>query len=90
MSTNPAKNNGLTEKGHIAVGYDADMVIFDPNYEGTMSVKDSLEGVDYSIYEGMKQKGRPETVLLRGKVIVRDAKYVGNKGDGKFIFACKK
>lgn len=90
MSTNPAKNNGLTEKGHIAVGYDADIVIFDPNYEGTMSVKDSLEGVDYSIYEGMKQKGRPETVLLRGKVIVRDAKYVGNKGDGKFIFARKK
>ncbi len=85
MSTNPAENNGLVTKGHIAPGYDADIVVFDPDYEGTMGVDSCLEGVDYSIYEGMKQKGRPETVLLRGKVIVEDAAYVGEKGDGKFI-----
>ena len=37
------------------------------------------------IYEGMEQNGRPETVLLRGKVIVEDAKYVGQRGDGRFV-----
>lgn len=85
MCTNPAKNNGLTSKGSITVGYDADIVIFDPDYTGTMSVNSCLEGVDYSIYEGMEQKGRPDTVLLRGKVIVKKAKYIGEKGDGRFV-----
>ena len=85
MSTNPAKNNGLTSKGSITVGYDADIVIFDPDYRGIMGVDSCLEGVDYSIYEGMEQKGRPETVLLRGKVIVENGKYTGSKGDGHFV-----
>lgn len=85
MCSNPAKNNGLANKGSIAVGYDADIVVFDPEYKGVMSVDNMLEGVDYSIYEGMKQSGRPETVLLRGKVIVENGKYIGQKGDGKFI-----
>ena len=85
MSTNPAKNNGLTTKGSITVGYDADIVIFDPDYRGIMGVDSCLEGVDYSIYEGMEQKGRPETVLLRGKVIVENGKYTGSKGDGHFV-----
>ena len=65
------------------MGYDADIVVFDPEYRGVMGVESCLEGVDYSIYEGMEQKGRPETVLLRGQVIVEDAKYVGEKGQGK-------
>ncbi|MDO4960655.1 MAG: dihydropyrimidinase [Eubacteriales bacterium] len=85
MCTNPAKNNGLVNKGIIAAGYDADIVVFDPDYRGVMGVESCREGVDYSIYEGMEQKGRPETVLLRGKVIVEDAKYIGAKGDGKFV-----
>lgn len=87
MSTNPAKNNGLTTKGQITVGYDADIVVFDPEYNGVMGVESCLEGVDYSIFEGMEQHGRPETVLLRGKVIVENGKYIGHKGDGKFIKA---
>lgn len=85
MCTNPARNNGLDRKGRITVGYDADIVIFDPDYRGVMGVKSCHEGVDYSIYEGMEQKGCPETVLLRGKVIVEGGNYVGNRGDGKFI-----
>lgn len=89
MSTNPARINGLAGKGHIAPGYDADIVIFDPDYRGIMSADTCLEGVDYSIYEGMEQKGRPETVLLRGKVIVEHGIYTGKKGDGKKIF-CRK
>lgn len=85
MSTNPAKNSGLKRKGCIAPGFDADIVIFDPNYSGIMGVDSCLEGVDYSIYEGMKREGRPETVLLRGKVVVENGEYVGEKGDGKFV-----
>lgn len=87
-ATMPAKNNGLDKKGQLAVGFDADVVIFDPDYEGVISYKTNLEGVDYSAFEGMKQKGRPETVFLRGKKIVEDAKYVGQKGQGKLIH-CK-
>ena len=85
MSTSPARVNGLTQKGHIAVGYDADIVVFDPDYKGIMGVDSSLEGVDYSIYEGMEQIGRPETVLLRGEVIVENAQYVGKKGQGNLV-----
>lgn len=87
-ATMPAKNNGLDKKGQLAVGFDADVVIFDPDYEGVISYKTNLEGVDYSAFEGMKQKGRPETVFLRGTKIVEDAKYIGQKGQGKLIH-CK-
>ena len=69
----------------LAVGFDADIVIFDPAYEGTISYKTNLEGVDYSPFEGFAQKGRPETVFLRGQKIVEDAKYIGHKGQGKFV-----
>lgn len=85
VSTTPAKINGLTAKGQIAPGMDADIVVFDPDYEGVFSAKDSLEGVDYCTLEGMKQKGRPETVLLRGNIVVDGAKYVGNAGLGHYI-----
>ena len=84
-ATSPAKVNGLDKKGQLAPGFDADIVIFDPDYKGTMSYKNNLEGVDYSPFEGFEQKGRPETVFLRGKKIVEDAQYIGEKGDGKLI-----
>ena len=58
FSTTPAKINGLTTKGHIEVGYDADLVVFDPEYTGVMSAKNNLEGVDYCPFEGFEQKGR--------------------------------
>lgn len=85
IATSPAKINGLCSKGRIEPGCDADIVIFDPDYRGTFSVKDSLEGVDYCTLEGMEQIGRPDTVLLRGRVVVKDAKYVGAAGNGKFV-----
>lgn len=84
-ATMPAKINGLDQKGRIGVGYDADLVIFDPDYEGIISVEHNLEGVDYSPFEGFNQKGRPETVFLRGNKIVDSGKYVGSKGQGKFV-----
>lgn len=85
-ATTPAKMNGLyPRKGTIEVGADADIVVFDPDYRGVFSVETNPTGVEYNIFEGMEQIGRPETVLLRGKVVVEDAKYVGKPGDGQFV-----
>jgi len=85
-STLPAKINGVyPRKGVIAVGSDADIVVFDPEYRGTIRLEDNPNGVDYNIYEGREQIGRPEVVLLRGKVVLEDAKFVGELGQGKFI-----
>ena len=50
-----------------------------------ISNNDSLHGVDYSPYEGMEQKGKVDTVFLRGSIVVEDGNYIGNKGDGKLI-----
>jgi len=84
--TAPAKLFGMyPQKGSIAVGSDADLVIFDPKAEGVVSAKTTKHNVDYSAYEGMKLKGLPESVLLRGKFALRDGKYVGEQGSGRFI-----
>lgn len=84
--TQPAKINGIfPRKGTIAVGSDADIVLFDPNYEGVVRLEDNPNGIDYNIYEGRPIHGRPETVLLRGTIVVRDGKFVGQLGQGQFI-----
>lgn len=85
FATMPAKINGLTNKGTIGVGYDADLVIFNPDYEGIISVKNNLEGVDYCPFEGFEQKGRAESVFLRGQLIVDHGKYIGQQGQGRFV-----
>jgi dihydropyrimidinase len=86
VSTAPAKMFGLfPKKGTIAVGSDADIVIFDPNAEMTISAKTHHMNIDYSAYEGMKVRGVPETVLSRGKVIIEKGQYVGRAGDGRFL-----
>ena len=88
-STSAAKLFGLyPKKGTIAVGSDADIVIFDPNRKETISVKNPCShhmNVDYNAYEGFKVQGFTETVLSRGKVIVKNCEYVGKKGDGQFL-----
>ncbi|MEK6301224.1 MAG: dihydropyrimidinase [Acidobacteriota bacterium] len=85
-STSAAKLFGLfPRKGTIAVGSDADIVIFDPNEEMTISVDTHHMNVDYSAYEGMKVKGVTKTVLSRGRVVIEDGKYVGKPGDGQFL-----
>ena len=84
-STAAAKIFGLfPRKGTIAVGSDADIVIFDPNKKVTISAETHHMRVDYSCYEGMEVQGVAETVLSRGKVVIENCKYVGRKGDGKF------
>ena len=85
-STSAAKLFGLfPRKGTIAVGSDADIVIFDPNEEMTITAASHHMNVDYSAYEGMKVKGVTRTVLSRGRVVIDDGKYVGKSGDGQFL-----
>lgn len=85
-STSAAKLFGLfPRKGTIAVGSDADIVIFDPNEEMTITAATHHMNVDYSAYEGMKVKGVTKTVLSRGRVVIDDGKYVGKPGDGQFL-----
>src|SRR5947209_2725958 len=84
--TASAKRFGLLPKsGTIAVGSDADVVIFDPNKEQVRSAKTHHMNCDYSLFEGMKIKGTVETVLSRGKVIVENRNYVGRLGEGQFL-----
>ena len=85
-STAAAKIFGLfPRKGTIAVGSDADIVIFDPNEEMTISAKTHHMNVDYSAYEGFKVKGVTKTVLSRGELVIEDGKYVGKPGRGQFL-----
>jgi dihydropyrimidinase len=85
-STAQAKIFGLfPRKGTIAVGSDADIVIFDPDEEMTISAKTHHMNVDYSAYEGMKVRGVTKTVLSRGEVVIDEGEYVGRKGHGAFL-----
>jgi dihydropyrimidinase len=84
--TNPARIFGMfPRKGTIAVGSDADIVIFDPKEQHTISAKTHHMNVDYSGYEGWEVTGKVKTVLLRGQVAIDDNKCLINKGYGQFI-----
>jgi len=86
LCTMPAKLFGLfPRKGTIAPGSDADLLIFDPERQMTISAANQHQRVDYTPYEGMPVQGVPDTVLLRGQVIVQDGQYVGGKGGGQFL-----
>ena len=85
-STNAAKIFGLfPRKGTIAVGSDADIVVFDTNYRGRVSVKSQHVNNDYNGFEGMPIEGRPSAVTVRGKVQVQDGKFVGERGRGRML-----
>jgi dihydropyrimidinase len=86
VSTTPAKLFGLyPRKGTIAVGSDADLVIFDPGRTHTISAKTHHMRVDYSMFEGIQVTGMPDIVLSRGKVVVDKDKFLGHAGQGKFL-----
>jgi dihydropyrimidinase len=84
--TAPARRFGLApRKGTLAIGADAEVVIFDPQRKVTLSQETLHQNVDYTPYEGWEVQGYPATVLSRGEVIVRDGKFVGNRGRGEFL-----
>ncbi|HJE57410.1 MAG TPA: dihydropyrimidinase [Nocardiopsis listeri] len=82
----PARMFGLyPRKGTIAPGADADLVVYDPDAERTLSAKTHHMNVDYSAYEGKRVRGRARTVLSRGRVIVDRDSYLGSAGDGSYV-----
>ena len=89
-STRAAKLFGLfPKKGTIAVGTDADIVIFDPNVERVISAETHHLAVDYNAFEGMKVTGEPVSVMVRGEFIVRDKQLVAKPGSGQFLKRAK-
>jgi dihydropyrimidinase len=87
-STAPAKIFGMYgKKGTLAVGADADVVVWDPNRAKTLGVKTLHMRIDYSPFEGRTVPGSPSHVLSRGDLIVKDDQWVGKtkKGRGQFV-----
>lgn len=85
-STRAAQLFGLyPRKGTIAIGADADLVVYDPDYRGSISAETQSMNVDYSGFEGVEIDGRPSVVTVRGQVAVRDGKFVGDSGRGQLL-----
>ncbi len=86
VSTAPAKLFGLyPRKGTIAVGSDADLVLFDPNEEQVISARTHHMRVDYSMFEGIRVKGVAKTVLSRGRTVIEQGRFTGRPGAGQFV-----
>src|SRR5205085_3780084 len=90
LCTNPAKLFGLyPRKGTLAVGSDADVVVFDPEKKVTISAATHHSKSDYNLFEGTQVTGSPEVVLLRGGVLVEGDELVASPGVGQFVARAK-
>ncbi|HEX6140552.1 MAG TPA: amidohydrolase family protein, partial [Candidatus Limnocylindria bacterium] len=85
LSTTPARLFGLANKGAVAVGRDADLVLFDPEPSTTIRQADLQHSSDFTPFEGMTVRGRVRSVLLRGEPVVREGIFVGHRGAGRFV-----
>jgi dihydropyrimidinase len=83
--TNPAKVFGLPRKGQLLAGYDADLVLFDPDKTVTFTPETLHSAIDYCSYDGLTVTGYPVVTLSRGDVIVEEGRFVGQPGRGRFI-----
>jgi dihydropyrimidinase len=85
LSTTPARLFGLGRKGAIEPGRDADLVLFDPAARRTIRATDLHHTSDYTPYEGLNVAGAVRSVYVRGRAVVRDGAFVGERGHGRFV-----
>jgi dihydropyrimidinase len=85
LAMTPARRFGLRRKGSIEVGKDADLVLFDPTARRTIRAADLHHTSDYTPYEGLEVAGAVNSVFVRGRAVVRDGAFVGDRGYGRFI-----
>jgi dihydropyrimidinase len=84
-ASEPARIFGMTQKGVIAPGKDADVLLWDPNAEYTISAATQAMNTDYSMFEGWRVKGNATKVWSRGELVVDGGKFVGKPGHGRFV-----
>jgi dihydropyrimidinase len=85
IATTPARLFGLSRKGAVAVGHDADIVLFDPAAKRTLHAEDLHHTSDYTPYEGFSLTGAVRSVFVRGRPVIRDGTFVGTRGFGSFV-----
>jgi dihydropyrimidinase len=85
VATTPARLFGLERKGAIEVGRDADLVLFDPAARRTIRADDLHHTSDYTPYEGLESVGAVRSVFVRGRPVIRDGAFVGERGHGQFV-----
>ncbi len=85
LATTPARRFGLRRKGSIEVGKDADLVLFDPSARRTIRATELHHTSDYTPYEGLEVTGAVRSVFVRGRAVIRDGAFVGERGYGQFI-----
>ena len=84
-ATNAAKTFGMTQKGSIAPGMDADIAIWNPELSRVVTLADQHDNMDFTPFEGMQLTGAPEMVLNRGAIIVANGELKAREGQGRFV-----